>query len=135
MSFKDSLIEAVGIRQALAMFSYIYHKVVQGWFNEQATTSEQIDPLDLIADFRTHNMKGTLNFLPSVLNIPAINTMSQRSRYQLINDNRGGGCLGGGGGGGGSTTPSTNGGGSKVKKRIVTLVSKPILFSPTSSKK
>ena len=112
LSFKDSLIEAVGKRQAPAMFSYIFHKAVQGWFNEQSTTNGQIDPPDLVGDVCTYNMRGTLNFLPSGLNVPAINTLSQRSYYQLIKDNHGGSWFGGGGG---ITTISTNGGGSKVQ--------------------
>ena len=65
-----------------------------------------------MADFQIYNIRGTLNFLPSVLNVPAINSLSQQSRYQLINDKFGGGRLGGGNVGGGGT--STYGGGNKV---------------------
>ena len=67
----------------------------------------------MIADFQTYNMRGTLNFLPSVLNVLAINSLSQRFHYQLINNKRSSGCLFGGGGK--SNTTSTNRGGNKVQ--------------------
>lgn len=112
--FKDSLINTVGKQQTPAMFLYIFHKAVQGWFSEQATTSDRIDPPDLLTGFRIYNMRGTLHFLPSVSNVLAINSLSQCSHYQMINDDRGSGGGGGGGGSSGGGGASTHGGGNKV---------------------
>ena len=52
IELQEALINSVGARQAPVMQSYLFQKLVQGFFQEQSTYNYAIEPLDLIGNLR-----------------------------------------------------------------------------------
>lgn len=79
LSFKEALMKKVGQHQAPAMLLHIFHCAVQGWFHKQSDFSEHIPLPNLLVNSCEFCLSKTLIFFPDVLDIPRIDTLSQRS--------------------------------------------------------
>jgi hypothetical protein len=75
LSLKQALEDKVGKRQGPAMYVYIFHSSMHGWFREQYHTRYNVPPPELVSDFRRFSMRKNLEWLPNVSDIEAIRSL------------------------------------------------------------
>ena len=77
LSLKQALEDKVGRKQAPAVYSYIFHSSMHGWFREQYHTRYPVPPPELVNDFRRFSMRKNLEWLPNISDIESIRTLGQ----------------------------------------------------------
>jgi len=110
LEFQQALVEECGASQAPAMQSFLFHHLVHTYFRMQSNSSTSVKPHSLSADLLRWDSGGVLNWLPSLLRVPSLNALSQRSQYVKVK---------GGGGGGDGGGPASGGKKSDLGKRVV----------------
>ena len=102
LEFQQALVEECGASQAPAMQSFLFHHLCQRFFKMQENSSTRVKPHALSVDLLNWDSGGQLTWLPSLLRVPSIDALSQKSHYVKIDGG------GGGGGGVGPVVPKSN---------------------------